>query len=113
MVGQMQKYLFEIVRVDIIYTGILSSVPFLFMWLFSVILGFVADVLTRRKLMTITQVRKMFTGLAAFGPAVFTMGASYAECVIWLVVLCFSGSLALMGAWYPGMKLSNSFNYTN
>lgn len=106
MVGNMQKYLLEVVRINIMYTGFLSSVPFLVMWITSMISGLIADILIGRNLMSITKVRIMFTALAGFGPAVFTMTASYAECEIWAIVLSFSLSLGFMGAYYAGMKIS-------
>lgn len=44
--------------------------------------------------------------LAAFGPAIFMVAASYAGCDRTAVVILFTICMGLMGAFYAGMKLS-------
>lgn len=44
--------------------------------------------------------------LAAFGPAIFMVAASYAGCDQTAVVILFTICMGLMGAFYAGMKLS-------
>lgn len=43
---------------------------------------------------------------AAFGPAIFIVAASYAGCDRLAVVILFTISMGLMGAFYAGMKLT-------
>ena len=106
MVGSIQKYLNEVIRINIEITGYYSSIPFLVMWVCSICFGIIADVMLRKEVMSITNLRKLMTGIAAFGPAMFVVGASYAECKVWLVVLCLTINMGMMGGYYAGMKLS-------
>ncbi|XP_053961369.1 putative inorganic phosphate cotransporter [Anastrepha ludens] len=106
MVTDLPKYMSDVLRFSIKSNGLYSSLPYAMMWLFSLGSGFVGDVLITRKIMSITNVRKMMTGLAAFGPAIFMVAASYAGCDRVTVVILFTIAMGLMGAFYAGMKLT-------
>ncbi|XP_016964204.1 putative inorganic phosphate cotransporter [Drosophila biarmipes] len=106
MVTDLPKYMSDVLQFSIKANGLYSSLPYIMMWIVSVGSGFVADWMIRRRLMSTTNTRKLMTGLAAFGPAIFMVGASYAGCDRVLVVVLFTICMGLMGAYYAGMKLS-------
>jgi len=72
----------------------------------SLLSGCVADQLIKRNCMSTTNTRKIMTGVAAFGPAVFMVAASYAGCNRGMVVALFTITMGLMGTYYAGMKLT-------
>ncbi|ALC39778.1 dmGlut, partial [Drosophila busckii] len=106
MVTDLPKYMADVLQFSIKANGLYSSLPYVMMWIVSVGSGFVADWMIRRGIMNTTNTRKVMTGLAAFGPAIFMVGASYADCDRVLVVVLFTICMGLMGAYYAGMKLS-------
>ncbi|KAH8298054.1 hypothetical protein KR018_005265, partial [Drosophila ironensis] len=106
MVTDLPKYMADVLQFSIKANGLYSSLPYVMMWIVSVGSGFVADWMIRRGIMNTTNTRKVMTGLAAFGPAIFMVGASYAGCDRVLVVVLFTICMGLMGAYYAGMKLS-------
>jgi len=106
MVTDLPKYMADVLQFSIKANGLYSSLPYVMMWIVSVGSGFVADWMIRRGVLSTTNTRKVMTGLAAFGPAIFMVGASYAGCDRVLVVVLFIICMGLMGAYYAGMKLS-------
>ncbi|KAH8329414.1 hypothetical protein KR074_010241 [Drosophila pseudoananassae] len=106
MVTDLPKYMSDVLQFSIKANGLYSSLPYVMMWIVSVGSGFVADWMIRRNIMNTTNTRKVMTGIAAFGPAIFMVGASYAGCDRVLVVVLFTICMGLMGAFYAGMKLS-------
>ncbi|XP_017047798.2 sialin [Drosophila ficusphila] len=106
MVSYLPKYMADVLRFSIKSNGLYSSLPYVTMWIMSLVSGCVADQMIKRNWMNTTNTRKVMTALAAFGPAVFMVAASYAGCDRALVVTCFTICMGLMGTYYAGMKLT-------
>ncbi|XP_033173954.1 sialin [Drosophila mauritiana] len=106
MVSYLPKYMSDVLRFSIKSNGLYSSLPYVTMWIMSLASGCVADQMIKRNCMSTTNTRKIMTGLAAFGPAVFMVAASYAGCNRGLVVALFTITMGLMGTYYAGMKLT-------
>uniref|UniRef100_A0A1B0FK41 Major facilitator superfamily (MFS) profile domain-containing protein n=1 Tax=Glossina morsitans morsitans TaxID=37546 RepID=A0A1B0FK41_GLOMM len=100
------KYYNDVMNLNIKSNGFYATFPFIAMWISSVSHGFVADILIKKNYMSITNVRKMMTTLAAIFPAVFLILASYAGCHRPMVVMFFTLTLFAMGGYYAGMKLT-------
>lgn len=106
MVTDLPKYMSDVMQFSIKQNGIYSSLPYLMMWIVSLSSGVFGDWLITKKIIGITNSRKMFTIIAAVGPAFFIVGASYAGCNRLAVVLLFTVAMGLMGTFYAGMKLN-------
>lgn len=106
MVTDLPKYMSDVMRFSISANGLLTSLPYLVMWIVSVTTGFLSDWLTKKNLLSITNCRKWFTGVAAVPPAFFILGASYAGCDRVTVVAMFTLAMGFMGTFYPGMKVN-------
>lgn len=89
MASDLPKYMRDVLGFPVYDVGLYSSLPFLLMWAVSGIVGFLSDFLINANYITITQARKIFTGLASMLPAIFILIASYAECNRELVILSF------------------------
>lgn len=128
--SDLPKYMSDVLQFSIKDNGIYSSLPYLLMWIVSVSTGFLSDYLIVKKFLTITQARKVFTGvgmfyrlftftakdnvsitefhcivyisLAAVFPAFLIVAASYAGCNKFLVVVWFTLAMGFMGTFYPG-----------
>lgn len=63
MSADLPKYMKDVLKFPVYEVGLYSSLPYLGMWIFSLVSGFVSDFLIVRKFITITQARKIFTAL--------------------------------------------------
>lgn len=106
MVTDLPKYMSSVLHYSIKDNGYVSSLPYLVMWFCSLASSWLADWMITRNVMSRTNVRKLGTTIASVGPAVFIIGASYASCDHVLVVAMFTIGMALMGTFYPGMKVN-------
>ncbi|CAK9834371.1 Putative inorganic phosphate cotransporter [Anthophora retusa] len=106
LINDLPKYMSSVLKYSIKSNGLLSALPYLAMWLCSVVTSCLADWMITSGLMSRTNVRKLGTTIASLGPGAFVVGASYAECDRTLVVIMFTLGTTLMGTFYPGMKVN-------
>ncbi|XP_024877927.1 putative inorganic phosphate cotransporter [Temnothorax curvispinosus] len=106
LVTDLPKYMSSVLKYPIKSNGFVSALPYLVMWFSSIGASWLADWMITRGVMSRTNVRKLGTTIASIGPGVFIIGASYASCDRTLVVAMFTIGMALMGTFYPGMKVN-------
>lgn len=106
MVTDLPKYMSDVLKFSIKEMGIYSSLPYALMWIVSLLSGVLSDYIQQKGLISVTNSRKLFTSLAAIGPAIFIVAASYAGCDQILVVALFTIAMGIMGAYYAGMKVN-------
>ncbi|EZA49274.1 Putative inorganic phosphate cotransporter [Ooceraea biroi] len=106
MVTDLPKYMSSVLHYSIKDNGFVSALPYLVMWFCSLGSSWLADWMITRNIMSRTNVRKLGTTIASVGPGVFIIAASYASCDKTLVVAMFTIGMALMGTFYPGMKVN-------
>nr|XP_031845946.1 putative inorganic phosphate cotransporter isoform X2 [Nomia melanderi] len=106
LVNDLPKYMSSVLKYSIKSNGLLSALPYLTMWICSVITSCLADWMITNGVMSRTNVRKLGTTIASLGPGVFIIAASYAECDRTVVVVMFTLGTTLMGTFYPGMKVN-------
>lgn len=97
MVNDLPKYMSSVLHYSIKSNGLYSSLPYLVMWLSSILTSWLADRMITKGIMSRTNVRKLGTTIASIGPGAFIIGASYAKCDRTLVVAMFTIGMALMG----------------
>ncbi|BFF93750.1 sialin-like [Drosophila madeirensis] len=106
MVTNLPLYMADVIRFSIRSNGFVTALPYVAMWIASLISGVVADWLIRSGKLRLVTVRKLFTLLSAVLPGTFMVAASYAGCDKALVVALFTISMWTMGMYYAGQKLS-------
>ncbi|KAL0099190.1 hypothetical protein PUN28_020042 [Cardiocondyla obscurior] len=106
LVTDLPKYMSSVLKYSIKINGYVSALPYLVMWFSSIGSSWLADWMIVKGVMSRTNVRKLGTTIASIGPGVFIIGASYARCDEFLVVALFTIGMALMGTFYPGMKVN-------
>ncbi|KAF9824589.1 hypothetical protein SFRURICE_004046, partial [Spodoptera frugiperda] len=106
MVTDLPKYMTGVLKFDIHRTGTLAALPYAVMWLSSIAFGWICDKIVKRNWLTVTNARKTFTTIASVGPGICMILASYSGCNTEAVVILFTASMGLMGAFYPGMKVN-------
>lgn len=106
MVTDLPKYMSSVLKFSIKDNGYLTSLPYLCMWICSIVSSWFADWVITINLISRTNVRKIGTTIASVGPAIFIVGASYVGDNKFLVVTMFTIGMTLMGTFYPGMKVN-------
>lgn len=104
VITDLPKYMNDVLRFSIKQNGLYTSLPYLFMWIVGISTGFLSDYLIKRNHLSITRSRKLFTSIAAIGPAIFIILASYAGCNRIAVVAMFTLGMGFMGTFYSGIK---------
>ncbi|XP_053607254.1 putative inorganic phosphate cotransporter [Plodia interpunctella] len=106
MVSDLPKYAHDVLKFDIAKTGIMTALPYIAMWISSFIFGFVCDLCIKKGWHTIKTGRIIHTTIAATGPAICIILASYSGCNGDAAMAYFVLSMALMGGFYSGMKVN-------
>nr|CAD7456924.1 unnamed protein product [Timema tahoe] len=106
MVTDLPKYMRDVMKFNIGQNGYLSALPYLIMWFVSLGSGCVADWMIAHNKLSVTSTRKVFTSIASIGPSIGIIAASYAGCDRTAAVVLFTIGMALMGTFYPGMKVN-------
>ncbi|RZC34383.1 MFS 1 and/or Sugar tr domain containing protein [Asbolus verrucosus] len=107
MVTDLPKYLKDVLKYKVEQNGMLSALPYLVMWMVAQVGGQVCDCLINRQYISVTVARKIFTGIATIGPAVFIIAGSYAECRRTVVVVLFTTGIGMMGCYFCGLKMNS------
>lgn len=105
--SDLPKYMKSVLKFSIKQNGSLSALPFLTMWFFAIISGWLSDFLVMKQYFSITKIRKIFTTVASVGPAAGVVAASYAGCDQVVVVMLFTIGMAFMGFFYPSLKVNS------
>lgn len=106
MVTDLPKYMTDVLKFNIRSTGLLSAMPYVAMWVASFLFGLICDFCIKRKYHSIMTARKLYTTIAATGPGICIILASYSGCDTTLAVFWFIAAMTLMGAYYSGMKIN-------
>lgn len=106
MVTDLPKYMKDVLKFDVEANGVWSSVPYVVMWIVSMVFGWFCDYLIVKKFIGVTMARKVFTSIASAGPAIFIIIASYSGCDRMLAVWMFTIAMGFMGTFYCGMKVN-------
>ncbi|KAM3964526.1 putative inorganic phosphate cotransporter [Aphomia sociella] len=106
MVTDLPKYMTDVLKFNIKSTGILSALPYIAMWISSFFFGLLCDFCVKRGYHSIKNARKIYTTIAATGPGICIIMASYSGCDTTLAVFWFVAAMTLMGAYYSGMKIN-------
>ncbi|KAG6442415.1 putative inorganic phosphate cotransporter [Manduca sexta] len=106
MVTDLPKYMTDVLKFNIKATGTLSALPYVAMWISSFLFGLLCDFCVKRNYHSILTARKIYTTIAATGPGICILLASYSGCNTTFAVMWFIIAMILMGAYYSGMKIN-------
>lgn len=112
LINDLPKYMSNVLKYSIKSNGLLSALPYLTMWLCSVVTSCLADWMITSGFMSRTNVRKLGTTIASLGPGAFVIAASYAECERTIVVVMFTIGATLMGTYYLRLPIYGWNNYS-
>ncbi|XP_076287777.1 sialin [Lasioglossum baleicum] len=99
-------YMKKVLGFSIQANGVLSGLPFICSYFSSVLFCYIADVLVTRKIMSLTNVRKIFTAAAQVVPGILLVLIGYLGCDIILVLVIWFIAVTLITAAYAGAMAS-------
>ncbi|CAH2096653.1 unnamed protein product [Euphydryas editha] len=106
LMTEMPTYMDKVLGVDLTSNGILSSLPYLAMYILSFPMGTMTDLLIRRGWMSVTNTRKLFNSIGLWGPALALIGLSYTpEGNLILAVVMLTISVGMNAGQYTGYLL--------
>lgn len=103
---KLPTYMRYILKFDIKSNAGISAVPFLCMWIFTMLLANILDALRGRKIINTTFARKFATSVACLPPAICLIGVTYVGCNTDLAVALLTLGTMFVGGMYSGF-LSN------
>lgn len=107
LMTELPTYMKQILRFSIKENGFLSSVPYLGMWITSLVLSTIADWLITSKKLSITSTRKLLNTIGQFGPAICLAVVSYTGCNRVLTVFLLTVGISFNGGIYSGFKINH------
>uniref|UniRef100_H2ZN04 Sialin n=1 Tax=Ciona savignyi TaxID=51511 RepID=H2ZN04_CIOSA len=104
LLTMLPSYMSSILKFDLSTSGFLSSVPYILQFLFTLVGGYITDVIRKRALTSTIVIRKVNTTLGLAIPAAFIVLAGYIGCDVAAAVAFFSISVAFNALTVPGCK---------
>lgn len=105
LMTELPTYMKQILRFSIKENGILSAVPYLGMWISSLLLSMVADWFISTNKFSITTTRKILNTIGQFGPAICLFFVSFTGCNRVLTVFLLTIGISMNGGIYSGFKV--------
>ena len=100
-------YLKSVYEVDIKTNGLLSGLPFMSRYFGAVTLGTIADKLIQRNVLSVTNVRRLFSVFSAWGPAICFIFVAYPPIEI---SVTFTMSVLCIGMFFNGAVSASYFS---
>jgi len=104
---ELPTYMKQVLRFSLKSNGLLSSLPYLAMWLFSMFISVVADWMISSKRFSHTATRKLINSIGQYGPGVALIAASYTGCDRALTLAILTIGVGLNGGIYSGFKINH------
>lgn len=100
-------YMSNMLVTDIKKNATLSSLPYLGMWIFSLIISKVGDTLIQKNILSTGVVRKTANTISQVGPALCLLGVTLVKCDRTATVVLFFTAASLQGGIYTGFMVNH------
>ncbi|XP_034102873.1 putative inorganic phosphate cotransporter isoform X1 [Drosophila albomicans] len=107
LMTELPTYMKQVLRFSLKSNGLLSSLPYLAMWLFSMFISVVADWMITSKRFSLTVTRKIINSIGQYGPGLALIAASYTGCDRALTLAILTIGVGLNGGIYSGFKINH------
>ncbi|XP_054274203.1 putative inorganic phosphate cotransporter isoform X1 [Macrosteles quadrilineatus] len=107
LMTELPTFMNQILHFNIKENGIMSSLPYLAMWMLSILISFCADSMIQKGWFSHTVVRKIANGIGQYGPGIALVAASYTGCNPYLTVAILTLGVGLNGGIYSGFKVNH------
>ncbi|XP_055923202.1 putative inorganic phosphate cotransporter isoform X1 [Eupeodes corollae] len=107
LMTELPTYMKQVLKFSLKSNGILSALPYLAMWLFSMFISFIADWMITSSRFSLTATRKIINSIGQYGPGVALIAASYTGCDRALTLAILTIGVGLNGGIYSGFKINH------
>ncbi|XP_044737451.1 putative inorganic phosphate cotransporter [Chrysoperla carnea] len=107
LMTELPTFMKQILHFRIESNGFLSALPYLAMWIFSIVFSNIADWIVVNKHGTIRTVRTIMNSIGEFSPALALVAASYTGCNPVLTVALLTMGIGFNGGVYSGFKINH------
>ncbi|KAH8421058.1 hypothetical protein KR222_006591 [Zaprionus bogoriensis] len=107
LMTELPTYMKQVLRFSLKSNGLLSSLPYLAMWLFSMFISVVADWMISSKRFSLMATRKIINSIGQYGPGLALIAASYTGCDRALTLAILTIGVGLNGGIYSGFKINH------
>ncbi|KAH8372853.1 hypothetical protein KR009_006573 [Drosophila setifemur] len=107
LMTELPTYMKQVLRFSLKSNGLLSSLPYLAMWLFSMFISVIADWMISSKRFSHTATRKLINSIGQYGPGIALIAASYTGCDRALTLAILTIGVGLNGGIYSGFKINH------
>ncbi|KAG8229382.1 hypothetical protein J437_LFUL000903 [Ladona fulva] len=108
LLTEMPTYLNSVLHFDLNENGLLSALPYLVMWIFSIIIGWISDKALAKGWLSVAVTRKLGNSIAHWGPALALIGLGFVpENKPLLAVGVLTVAVGLNGASYIGFQVNH------
>ncbi|XP_052132104.1 putative inorganic phosphate cotransporter [Frankliniella occidentalis] len=105
-ITEVPTYMSSVLKFDIKKNGLLSALPYLTTWVMSFAFSWVSDFITERKMLTLTNSRKVFNTIGMWGPGLTMLGVGYTSGSPALAVALLTVALGLKAGCYVGFQVN-------
>ena len=85
----------------------MSAIPYLLMWIFSNVCGFLSDYLISRNYVSLLTARRLFQGVGNYGPMLGMIWLCFVECDTTQAILALCLGTGLNGGVYSGFQVNH------
>lgn len=100
------KYMKDILKLNIKSNAVYTSIPFVFIWVSSILSAYLADFITNRGLLSVLYARRIWTAFSALVPAALLILVVYIGCNRVIAIVMYTLIMFLHGPFYSGMKVN-------
>jgi ACS family sodium-dependent inorganic phosphate cotransporter len=97
----------DVLKFDIKENGFYSTLPYIAMWIMSIVFASISDWMLSKNWLSLTASRKLFTTIGFTLPGIFLVIASFSGCNRISAVIMFTIAMGFMSAFYSGIKANN------
>ncbi|XP_046439306.1 putative inorganic phosphate cotransporter isoform X1 [Daphnia pulex] len=106
LLTELPSYMDNILHFNMKQNSFVSALPYLAMWLFSLLCSTVADILISKQIFRVITVRKIFNSIGQYGPALALIGAGFIGCDTVAAVILLTLAVGLSGASYSAFQVN-------
>lgn len=107
LMTELPTYMKQVLRFSLKSNGLLSALPYLAMWLLSMVISVIADWMISSKRFSLTATRKIINSIGQYGPGIALIAASYTGCDRAMTLAILTIGVGLNGGIYSGFKINH------
>jgi len=107
LLDEIPTYMKTVLHFDLKSNSLLSALPYLFKWILSIVFSVIADSLLRRKVLSLTKIRKIFTTIGLMGPGCALIGINYTGCNRLSIIVLLSICIGINGGTSSGFTCNH------